>query len=106
MKGVFKCIDFGLAFSVEEEELHQVIVLFIIIITVVVAVIIIIFAINIVIMIGINIVIMIGMMGNLQQIQSSGYRSPEAAAWNKHKVLKSLKNFMIFQNFPEFLKNF
>ena len=26
-QGVFKCIDFGLAFSVEEDDLHQVIII-------------------------------------------------------------------------------
>ena len=77
MQGVFKCIDFGLAFSIEEEDLHQVIILFIIITVVVIVI----------------IIVMIDMMGNLPQIQSSGYRSPEAAAWNKHKVLRLLKNW-------------
>ena len=92
MQGVFKCIDFGLAFSIEEEDLHQVIILFIIV-TVVVIIVVIIVIIVIIIIIVVVVIIMIGMMGNLQQIQSSGYRSPEAAAWNKHKVLRLLKNW-------------
>ena len=33
-KGVFKCIDFGLAFSVEEEDLHQVILLLFFLLTI------------------------------------------------------------------------
>ena len=78
MKGVFKCIDFGLAFSVEEDDLHQVIIIFIIINTVITIV-------PVIIIIFIT-MIMIGMMGFLHQIQSSGYRAPEATAWNKHKV--------------------
>ena len=73
MQGVFKCIDFGLAFSVEEDDLHQVIIIFIIINTVITIV-------------PVIIIIFITMMGDLHQIQSSGYRAPEAAAWNKHKV--------------------
>ena len=88
MQGVFKCIDFGLAFSIEEEDLHQVIILFIIITVVVIIDVVIIIIVVIVI-----IIVMIDMMGNLPQIQSSGYRSPEAAAWNKHKVLRLLKNW-------------
>jgi len=46
-EGVFKCIDFGLSFSTEEEDIHQ--------------------------------------------IQSSGYRSPEAATWNTHKEAQKVK---------------
>ena len=77
-QGVFKCIDFGLAFSVEEDDLHQVIIIIIIIIN------------NVIIIIFITIMMMIGVMGLLHQIQSSGYRAPESAAWNKHKVLPAL----------------
>lgn len=45
--GCFKCLDFGLTFHIEEEDLHQ--------------------------------------------IQSTGYRAPEATAWNKYKEDQKIK---------------
>ena len=48
---------------------------------------------------------MIGVMGFLHQIQSSGYRAPESAAWNKHKVLPAL-TINVLDNLKNFAETY